>query len=119
MSSRRGTYVTDLRHFLTDDGDLIHDLPTPALNLALHVASIVAWVTNQRTIAEYEWTTVPCRRTPKRRRCPADIMVAFESAPVFDIRWWCPVCGDNGFVYGWERSLWDRGEWSEKDSVEH
>jgi len=97
--------VTDLNDFLTEGGDLVHDLPTPALNLALHITSIVAWMTNQKAISEYEWTNVACRRKPKRRRCSADILACFESTPVFGIRWWCPARNDNGFVYGWEESL--------------
>jgi hypothetical protein len=109
VGSRRGTYVTDLRHFMTEDGDINYDLPRPALNLALHIAQIVAWMTNQAVDAEAEWTNVPCRRSPKRRRCPGDILASFEHDPVFGIRWWCPICGDNGFAYGWEDSLWNRG----------
>jgi len=112
MASRRGTYVTDLGDFLDKQGDLA-DLPTPALNLALHITSIVAWVTNQQGLDE-QWTNVPCRRSPGRRRCPADILAILESAPTFGIRWWCPACGDNGFVYGWKDTVWDRGVWSER-----
>ncbi len=115
MSSRRGTYVTDFRHFLGSDGELPPDLPTPARNLALHVGSIIAWMTS-REVSECEWTNVPCRRSPGRRRCSADILAEFESTPVFGISWSCPACGDNGFVYGWEDSLWDRGR---KPSVSH
>jgi predicted RNA-binding Zn-ribbon protein involved in translation (DUF1610 family) len=23
------------------------------------------------------------------------------------VMWWCPVCGDNGTITGWQGSLWD------------
>lgn len=119
MGSRRGTYVTDFNDFLDDQGDLA-DMPTPALNLALHLASIIAWMTNQKNAdLEMEWTNVPCRRSPRRRRCNSDILAAFESTPQFGIRWWCPICGDNGFLYGWENTVWDRGVWSDRPQVTH
>lgn len=119
MGSRRGTYVIDLRHFMTEDGDLNYDLPTPALNIALHIAQIVAWMTNQPVDSKAEWTNVPCRRNPRRRRCRGDILASFESDPAFGIRWWCPICGDNGFAYGWEDSLWNRGAWVPSSGTAH
>jgi hypothetical protein len=46
------TYVTDLRHYLDDTGDLA-DMPGPALNLAMFFASIVADL--QRGSSEILW----------------------------------------------------------------
>ena len=117
MATRRGTYVTDFRHFLDDEGDLAK-MPNQALNLVLHLGAIVGWMTNQRG-TDLEFTNVPCRRSPGRRRCVGDILAIFESSPRFGIRWWCPVCEDNGFLYGWEETLWDRGIWSERPQVTH
>ncbi len=39
------TWITDLRHFLDESGELPEDLPGPALKLALFQGSIVSWMT--------------------------------------------------------------------------
>ena len=104
----RSSYVTDLRHFLGDDGRLPEHLPQPALNLALHQGAIVEWMT--AVIAEdVEVTNVACRRRPRRRRCRGRIVARFH--PYSDaIEWRCPTCGDNGTIDGWAGSPWDRTE---------
>jgi hypothetical protein len=99
------TWVTDMRHYLDADG-LIADMPGPALNLALFLRAIVAWVTSGRSAHDPQ-TNVPCRRTPRRRRCPGEILASFE-ADAETIAWHCPVCGDNGVTYGWAGTPWDR-----------
>jgi hypothetical protein len=32
----------------------------------------------------------------------------FFGAFGFRIHWHCPVCNDNGFISGWQATLWDR-----------
>jgi hypothetical protein len=104
----RPTYVTDLRHFLAEDGTL-PEMPGPALSLALHLGAIVEWMT--MTLSDdTEVTNVYCRRRPHRRRCRGQILARFD--PESDaIEWHCPACGDNGFIYGWDGTRWDRSEW--------
>ena len=103
MSPRnRSTYVTDLRHFLDEDGLLAEGIPAPAENLALHIGAIVSWMTHcppQRP----ELTNVRCRRSPGRRRCIGQI-VADLLEDRRTIVWECPLCGDNGYITGWENS---------------
>ena len=99
------TWATDIRHFL-EEGCLHTDMPTQALNLVLHVGSIVAWMTS-RDVAGVERTNVPCRRSPGRKRCGADIEAALEEAGAV-ISWCCPICGDNGYIRGWQGTQWDR-----------
>jgi len=99
------TWVTDIRHYLDETGDF-PELPTPALNIALHLASIIGWVTSRR-VSDVERTNVFCRRSPNRERCPGEIQARFEENGQ-TIRWRCPLCGDNGYITGWEGSRWDR-----------
>ncbi len=99
------TWITDLRHFL-DDGDLPRHLPTPAVNLVLHLGAIVAWVTSHDTMG-VQFTNVPCRRSPGRRRCTTEIAARFEESGTA-ILWWCQTCGDNGRICGWAGTAWDR-----------
>ncbi len=53
MSGSRpiGTWVTDMRHFLHASGAIPRDIPRPALNLALFLGAIVAWVSSGRAAA--------------------------------------------------------------------
>ena len=46
------TWVTDVRHFLDGVGAVPDDMPGPALNLALFLGAIVAWVTSGREGAQ-------------------------------------------------------------------
>jgi len=108
------TWVTDMRHFLDDDGSLA-DMPNRPMNLALYFGSIVAWMTSHAGDAP-EPTNVTCRRSPGRRRCVGEIHASFEQDP-FGIAWLCPFCGDNGFIHGWERTLWDRGFWKRESQA--
>ena len=101
------TFVIDMRHYLDEDGDL-GDLPSRVMKLALYFGSIVAWVTSHAE--EVQPTNVICRRKPRRRQCTGEIFASFVDNP-FGVAWSCPFCGDNGFIYGWEETIWDRGEW--------
>jgi hypothetical protein len=100
------TFITDLRHFLDDDGFLPEDIPGPALNLALFLGSIVGWATSHKG-GRNELTNVPCRRSPARRRCLGTIRARLDPDGE-TIIWQCPICGDNGTIRGWEDTLWDR-----------
>lgn len=99
------TWVTDMRHFLDERGDLAA-MPAPALKLALHLGSIVGWMTS-RSIEGPERTNVSCRRSPGRVPCRGEIHALFE-ARGGAILWECPLCGDNGRIDGWQESRWDR-----------
>ena len=99
------TWITDMTHYLDDTGRL-GTMPGPALNIALFLGSIVAWVSTHAS-GDCGRTNVVCRRTPGRRRCVGEIVatLAPESARIM---WRCPVCGDNGLIHGWEGTRWDR-----------
>jgi len=58
MARRPRTWITDMRHYL-DDG-MLADMPAPAMDLALHLGAIVAWVTSHAAAPQIE-TNVRCR----------------------------------------------------------
>lgn len=108
MSPRRvigGTWVTDMRHYL-DDAGRVAEMPGPALNLALFLGAIVAWVTSGRAAGDTR-TNVPCRRSPDRRRCDGEIVASFD-ADGNAIIWHCPICRANGVTHGWQGTRWGR-----------
>ncbi len=103
-------WISDLRHFLDENGAIPAEIPGPARNVALYLGSIVAWVTDHRCDDPYDddaWTNVPCRPRPGRRRCNG-LIWAWLDSDGSTICWECMECGDNGTIVGWERTRWDR-----------
>ena len=106
-----GTWVTDLTHFLDEEGD-IGPISGPARRLAEFFAAIVAMTSHPDPIPPPEYR-VRCRRRPGRKPCSGMIEsdLDFETE---DIMWWCPVCGDNGYIHNWKGSLWDLSPMEER-----
>jgi hypothetical protein len=94
---------TNLTHFLDERGR-IGPASGPARRIAEHVLAIVA-ATSDSPVAAHCETGLPCRRRPRHRPCPGRIESVV--APDSQIEWWCPVCNDQGFISGWQDTLWD------------
>lgn len=73
--------------------------------MAEHLTHIVEAGTTS-PVGEPTVTVIPCSRRPGRRPCPGLIEVVRLDVPA-SIEWWCPVCGDEGVVSGWEGSPFD------------
>jgi len=100
------TWITNLRHLLDQDGALPVDLPDPAARLARYFGSIVEAVTGPaRTGAPL--TGIRCRRRPRHKPCPGQIIAFIDAENDSAIDWHCPVCGDNGLLSGWQNTTWD------------
>ena len=98
------TWITDMRHFLDETGQ-IANMPTPARSLAEYFGSIIMWMAD--SVPEWiETTNVLCRRRPRRKPCFGRIIAVMKTAG--EIAWECPSCGDNGVIYGWVGTPWDR-----------
>jgi len=96
------TWIVDLRHYLTPSGAFA-EMPSPARRLAEYFASIVVDAT-----ANLEGNpSVQCRRRPGRRRCPGIVLALPDPEHEEAISWYCPVCGDNGLIRGWQGTLWN------------
>jgi hypothetical protein len=94
-------FVSDLRHFL----DIPDDAPASARRMAEHLAGIVEAGTTS-PVGEPTVTSIRCTRRPGRRPCAGLIEVVRLEVPA-SIEWWCPICGDEGVVSGWEGSPFD------------
>lgn len=104
MARRPRTWITDMRHYLGDG--MLADMPAPAMDVALHLGAIVAWVTSHAAAPEFE-TNVRCRtRTRAHGRCVGDLQAGLAADDA--IEWFCILCHENGRISGWRQTLWDR-----------
>ena len=106
------TWISNMRHFLDDDGDLPDDLPGRAYQLASYLGSIVEAVTSSGKIQTYN-TGIRCRRRPGRKRCQGEVLALIDKESNFEIKWGCPVCNDNGIISGWQGTIWDKAKRSQ------
>ena len=100
----RPTFVTDLTHFLTEDG-AIAPMPAPARRLADFLTGLVASVASPPA-EPFPLQKMACRRRPGRKPCAGRIEADVDPE-TDDIVWCCPVCGDNGVISNWQGSFWD------------
>ncbi|MDD2852344.1 MAG: hypothetical protein PHY09_10675 [Desulfuromonadaceae bacterium] len=107
------TWITDITHFLDEDGKIISD-PVQARKLAEFFAAIIMMATfpNQEYPREY---VVKCRRRPNRKYCLEEISGWIEPESD-DIYWICPQCQDKGRISNWRGTMWDMSEF---DKVVH
>ena len=98
------TWIVDMGCYLDSEGR-IGDLPSRVRRLAEHFGAIVIAVSP--TAKEKRVSTgVACRRRPRRRPCPGQIL-ALIGSDEGRIHWICPACSDGGAISGWEGSPWD------------
>ena len=105
------TWIIDLGHYLNSDGS-IAPKSGAALCLATHFAEIVQEASADIG-GEVHFPKVRCRRRPNRKQCIGEIDSILDPEHGA-ILWRCPVCGDNGAISGWEGTLWDLTDISER-----
>jgi hypothetical protein len=99
-------WISDIRHFLDEDGLIPIDLPGPALRLAKHFGSIVKAVSSHKGI-EKKHTGIMCRRRPGHKPCPGEIIAKIDNQNDYAIHWYCTICNDNGIISGWQGTIFD------------
>jgi len=101
------TWITDLTHFLDEDGQIAPD-SGPARRLAEHLTAIVAMASYPELVIPSEYQ-VRCRRRPGRKPCGGHIEAGLDP-DTEDIMWWCTQCDDKGYIRSWKRTMWDLGD---------
>lgn len=100
------TWVTDITHFLDEEGDIAGE-SAPAIRFAEYLVSIISLISHPKPVPVE--LSVSCRRRPHRKPCKGQI--EGHIAPYTeDIVWWCPLCGDSGFITNWKGTIWDLSE---------
>jgi len=101
-----GKMITNINHFLKDDGTFYPEKGSPARNLASHLCSIVESVTKQSPVKlQIVPTGMKCRKRPSRKPCKGIIQAVTDEDG--QILWRCPVCKYEGIITGWKNSSWD------------
>ena len=95
------TYVTDLQHFLDDQGDLA-EMPNQAKQMAAFLVLIIDAITPEAP-EDFVESGVRCRA----RKCTGEILARLDPGDEV-ITWHCPACGQNGVVRNWQGTKWDR-----------
>ena len=103
-------FYADIRHYLTDSGEVPDDLPQPAQNVLFRLTRIVSQVTVSLDADEGlpVETTEKCRRRPGRKPCPRQLWAGYTEEEPPRVWWECPRCGDSGVIAGWQGCHWDR-----------
>jgi hypothetical protein len=96
------TWITDMSHFDYRD-DEIDRIPKGALKLGRYFGEIVA-ATVGKPPSQLS-TGVACRRRPHHMSCTG-VIESELVPPGNELRWWCPVCADNGQISNWEGTRW-------------
>ena len=104
------TWVTDITHFLDDNGEMIVE-PVQARKLAEYFAAIVM-LASHPDVDNPQGYEVKCRRNPNRKPCKE--MIACWIEPENDnIFWICPKCQDRGTISNWRGTMWDMSDLEE------
>jgi hypothetical protein len=98
------TLVAHLPHFLEDSGK-VTSVNRSVRNLGRYLVLITEAAT-VHAAGPVVASAVACRRRPARMACTGRILVQRAEVPP-EIRWTCPVCGDNGLITGWEGTPFD------------
>jgi len=102
------TFVINMLHYLDDAGDFTLR-SGPARRFAEHQGAIVVAVTSRTpATAQDHVTDVRCRRRPGHKGCIGLVVASYQDNDPQTIVWECPVCKDNGYISGWQETIWDK-----------
>jgi hypothetical protein len=100
-------WVTDITHFLDEEGKIISE-PSQAREIAEYFAAIIVMASYPDPEYPPDYR-VQCRRRPKRKPCQEEI-AGFVDPETDNIVWMCPTCGDRGFISNWRGTIWDMSD---------
>jgi hypothetical protein len=99
------TMVTDISHFLDDDGE-IPDLPPEAADLLSFLGAVIEVATltygSPMTLSD-----IGQHHPTVGEACNGQLEVLVH-AETNAIGWECVECGENGVISNWQGTLWDR-----------
>ena len=97
--------ITDIQHFLDDDGE-VPNLSAEAMNLLGFLTAVVERA-SEKYDAPISFLEGGCRCEVDGEPCPGEVEV-WVFAEDNRIGWECLECGDEGIISNWEGTQWDR-----------
>ena len=97
-----GTYVTDIAHYLDEEGEIVAAMPAPARKLASFLVLLIDVATEQQVQGSVFESSIRCRK----RGCKGLVLVVAQS-PKDSIQWQCNSCEQNGLINRWQGTKWD------------
>jgi len=101
-----GTYVTDIAHYLGEDGELL-SLPGPARKLASFLTLLIDAATGTAATStasdHFHDSSIRCRT----KACTGSILTMLQQNGD-EIAWHCSACGHNGVIRNWQGTKWNR-----------
>ena len=99
-------YISDMTHFLDEDGEIPKAMPKPARELASFMALIVDQASSALPDTAHGIETgIRCRT----KACEGNIIGALDDN-ISPVHWHCRDCGLNGVISNWQRTKWDNTE---------
>jgi len=99
--------IANLSDLLRKEGCIAGMAKPNSRKLADYLGGIVKAVTIRQD--DELATGVRCRRLSEKNPCPGKINAFIDRQDC--VSWSCPVCGENGIISGWRKTMWD---WSVK-----
>ena len=95
------TYITDITHYLDENGELAR-MPGAARKLASFLVLLIDVTTQAFPAHDYD-TRIRCRTDA----CTGSIRTLVASKDD-GIAWHCPKCEHNGVIRNWQGTKWDQ-----------
>ena len=102
MSTEEGTYVTDITHYLDDQGEVSAEMPREARQLASFLVLVID-AASRNVPSDNQDISIRCRKAD----CTGSIRGSLVS-PNGEIAWFCPDCGHNGVIRNWQGTKWNQ-----------
>ena len=94
-------YITQMTHFLDEEGNIPKQMPKEARELASFMALVVDATTKEKSAADIQ-TGIRCFI----RKCDGMIISELQN-PKADIYWRCTKCKNEGTIGSWQWTRWD------------
>jgi hypothetical protein len=94
-------YVTNIQHFMDEDGNIPTGMPKEATELANYFALLI----DDATSGDYDADpTIRCIE----KGCQG-MVLPFIFDETDEICWICPICKTEGVISNWRGTKWDNG----------
>lgn len=94
-------YISNLTHFLNEQGNIPKEMPREAREMAGFLAMVVDFTTKTRPS-----TLTPTGIRCFRISCPGIIKSALKPDKQ-EVHWYCPECENEGVISHWQKTKWD------------